>query len=145
MCALDARMKQWLTDARIRLEHRRRGLLRDRESGPEVGIVLARSGLPDRAAPPNGRAESIVPLLAIRPLAKPSAVQGRELSDVIAALCRLAGGAYGRCTACDEAIARERLVASPEAPRCFRCETGWAADAHAAALRGPSARLATRS
>ena len=118
-------MKQWLTDARTRLEHRRRELLRDRETNPDVEML------------------AVNPALGIRALSKASAGAGRELSQVIAALCRLASGTYGRCEACDREIARERLVATPEAARCFGCETGWAADAHAAARRGSGARPAT--
>jgi RNA polymerase-binding transcription factor DksA len=117
-------MKQWLAEARTQLEHRRRGFLRDRETSPEVEML------------------AVEPPLGIRALAIPSADAGRELSHVIAALCRLASRTYGRCTTCGKAIARERLAASPEAPRCFSCETGWAADAQVAARRGPRARLA---
>lgn len=47
----------------------------------------------------------------------------RELDAVEAALQRLAGGGYGRCTDCDADIPLDRLKAEPWAARCIACET----------------------
>lgn len=44
------------------------------------------------------------------------------LAEVDQALQRLAQGCYGMCTDCSEPIAPARLLASPQAARCLRCE-----------------------
>ena len=44
----------------------------------------------------------------------------RDLDEVDAALARVAEGTYGRCAACGEPIAAERLEARPTARRCIR-------------------------
>lgn len=46
----------------------------------------------------------------------------RELAQVEAALDRIASGTYGVCTSCGEAIAVERLQASPAAANCIHCQ-----------------------
>ncbi len=46
----------------------------------------------------------------------------RELAEVEAALDRIARNTYGICTGCGEAIAPERLRASPAAAFCIRCQ-----------------------
>jgi RNA polymerase-binding transcription factor DksA len=43
------------------------------------------------------------------------------LSDVLAALRRVASGTYGRCVSCDEVIPAARLEVLPEAARCVDC------------------------
>lgn len=43
------------------------------------------------------------------------------LTDVLAALQRVADGSYGRCVGCDEVIPAARLEALPEASRCVDC------------------------
>ncbi len=45
-----------------------------------------------------------------------------ELSAIDAALARLNAGTYGECTDCGTTIAPARLAATPEAPRCIRCQ-----------------------
>ena len=45
-----------------------------------------------------------------------------ELSDIDAALTRIASGTYGACTDCGASIAPTRLQATPEAPRCIHCQ-----------------------
>jgi DnaK suppressor protein len=45
-----------------------------------------------------------------------------EITDVRAALDRIAAGTYGHCIACGEPIARERLRVQPAAPRCSACQ-----------------------
>lgn len=45
-----------------------------------------------------------------------------EVSDIEAALQRLAAGTYGRCIACGTAIPRARLEAHPTAKRCQPCQ-----------------------
>jgi RNA polymerase-binding protein DksA len=45
----------------------------------------------------------------------------RRLAEIDAALHRLDEGSYGVCTRCEEAIARERLLALPTATTCARC------------------------
>lgn len=45
----------------------------------------------------------------------------REVLDVDAALDRLLGGRYGRCTACDEPIPAARLRALPATALCLAC------------------------
>lgn len=46
-----------------------------------------------------------------------------ELTDVEAALARIAGGRYGICLDCGDAIAPDRLQAWPTAKRCIRCQS----------------------
>src|SRR5439155_19082943 len=43
------------------------------------------------------------------------------LEQIDAALQRLAGGSFGRCTNCGEEISEERLHALPYTPVCARC------------------------
>jgi RNA polymerase-binding protein DksA len=48
--------------------------------------------------------------------------QAREhLTAIDEALARLAAGGYGRCEACGQPIAPERLAARPTATRCVPC------------------------
>lgn len=44
------------------------------------------------------------------------------LSDVEAALDRIAEGRYGHCHRCERAIERDRLVIVPQARFCARCQ-----------------------
>ena len=44
------------------------------------------------------------------------------LRQVTEALERIAGGKYGVCLACNEAISAKRLAALPWAPLCFECQ-----------------------
>lgn len=44
-----------------------------------------------------------------------------SISEIRAALDRLAAGTYGNCGACGEPIAPERLAAMPETTRCVDC------------------------
>lgn len=43
------------------------------------------------------------------------------VADLEQAQARLAAGTYGRCSACGEPIAEERLAARPTARRCVGC------------------------
>lgn len=45
----------------------------------------------------------------------------KQLKEVNAALERIAKGTYGTCENCKEEIAKERLLASPEARLCVKC------------------------
>jgi DnaK suppressor protein len=45
----------------------------------------------------------------------------QQLTDIDAALDRLAGGGYGTCLSCGQAIAPERLAARPAAATCMAC------------------------
>jgi DnaK suppressor protein len=45
-----------------------------------------------------------------------------ELAMINSALARIEAGTYGECTDCGVDIAPARLHASPEAPRCIRCQ-----------------------
>lgn len=45
-----------------------------------------------------------------------------ELSEVEAALARIADGSYGTCSDCGEAIGWPRLNAQPTADRCIACQ-----------------------
>lgn len=54
-------------------------------------------------------------------LSKLGDTETRQLSQVIAALRRLADGSYGICTRCKEEIAPARLDAVPEAALCASC------------------------
>ena len=45
-----------------------------------------------------------------------------RLADLDAARARLDAGDYGRCAACGQAIALERLLARPDVRRCAACE-----------------------
>jgi DnaK suppressor protein len=51
----------------------------------------------------------------------------RELLDVRAARTRLAGGLYGWCEDCEEAIDPRRLQAQPAASRCAACQSEFEA------------------
>jgi RNA polymerase-binding transcription factor len=57
-----------------------------------------------------------------------------ELSEVEAALARIAGGTYGECRDCGEPIAPARLAVYPTATRCVACQ-----QAHEARIAGPAA------
>jgi DnaK suppressor protein len=46
----------------------------------------------------------------------------QHLAAVEAALARIEAGAYGRCTACHQAIAPDRLDALPWAALCIDCQ-----------------------
>ena len=48
----------------------------------------------------------------------------RELSEIDAALARIADGTYGSCEVCGGAIGRDRLRALPEVRRCVTCTGG---------------------
>jgi DnaK suppressor protein len=52
-----------------------------------------------------------------------SDLETRELGVVSAALRRLKGGDYGRCTDCEGEIPFDRLKAEPWALRCVACES----------------------
>ncbi|MGV8804888.1 MAG: TraR/DksA family transcriptional regulator [Polaromonas sp.] len=45
-----------------------------------------------------------------------------ELAVIDAALTRIEAGTYGQCIDCGCPIAEARLQASPEVPRCIRCQ-----------------------
>ena len=45
-----------------------------------------------------------------------------EIRAIDSALARIGSGEYGRCSACGDRIPHERLLASPSAERCFRCQ-----------------------
>ena len=45
-----------------------------------------------------------------------------EVRSIDRALGRMADGSYGRCSACGDEIAIERLRANPIAERCFLCQ-----------------------
>ena len=45
------------------------------------------------------------------------------MSELRAALSRIADGSYGECLACGGAIGFERLKVQPRAPRCLVCQT----------------------
>lgn len=47
----------------------------------------------------------------------------QELQAVKAALQRMADSSYGECVRCGNAVAPERLQASPAAARCMQCQT----------------------
>jgi RNA polymerase-binding transcription factor DksA len=44
-----------------------------------------------------------------------------EISEIDAALGRIAAGTYGTCEICGHAIGRDRLRALPEVRRCVTC------------------------
>jgi DnaK suppressor protein len=48
--------------------------------------------------------------------------EGHILSEVEAALERIAAGRFGLCSACGAALTRERLAALPYARYCVHCE-----------------------
>lgn len=57
-------------------------------------------------------------------------VENETAHAAAAALARIADGTFGRCVDCGEWIARSRLEAVPQAPRCLGCqETLETADA----------------
>jgi DnaK suppressor protein len=56
--------------------------------------------------------------MAVEDLNRKAALSGQ----VAEALERIAGGEYGVCLACNEAISPKRLAALPWAPLCFECQ-----------------------
>ena len=54
-----------------------------------------------------------------------------EMAQVEAALQRLEGGTYGRCTDCGEPIFPQRLRVQPAAPRCASCQAAREQALHA--------------
>ncbi len=44
-----------------------------------------------------------------------------RLAEIDAALARVAGGSYGSCVSCRQAIGAERLDARPAAAQCLSC------------------------
>lgn len=46
-----------------------------------------------------------------------------ELTEIDAALARIADGSYGSCESCGGAIGRDRLRALPEVRRCMSCSS----------------------
>lgn len=44
-----------------------------------------------------------------------------EINEIRLALNRIDTGRYGQCTACGNAISKERLTAIPYATKCIRC------------------------
>ena len=49
-------------------------------------------------------------------------VVSAQRREVVAALCRLDDGSYGRCVDCGSELPAERLEARPEAARCVSCQ-----------------------
>ena len=47
----------------------------------------------------------------------------QEMSELRAALARIAEGSYGECLSCGGAIGFERLMVQPRAARCMVCQT----------------------
>ncbi len=68
--------------------------------------------------------ESVADLLEGLNLAQREREVG-ELTDVEAALARIAAGRYGICLECGDAIAPDRLQAWPTAKRCIACQTRY--------------------
>jgi hypothetical protein len=60
-------------------------------------------------------------MLAEHAAAAAAEATARELSEIQAALERIAAGTYGLCEACGHAIGRDRLRALPEVRRCVSC------------------------
>jgi RNA polymerase-binding transcription factor DksA len=52
------------------------------------------------------------------------AVTEQELTEIDAAIERLASGEYGSCSACGNLVATARLLALPLTRRCIRCADG---------------------
>ncbi len=57
-----------------------------------------------------------------------------ELSEIEAALARVAAGTYGECIECTAAIPHARLHATPSASRCIACQERL----EASTRRGPA-------
>jgi RNA polymerase-binding transcription factor DksA len=60
-------------------------------------------------------------MLAEHAAAAAAEATARELSEIQAALDRIAAGTYGVCEICGHAIGRDRLRALPEVRRCVSC------------------------
>jgi len=76
--------------------------------------------------------ERLAVLEELRPFALPSvdpvAFQTAQshraaVAQITAALNRIAGGTYGRCTRCGRQIAHARLEALPSAAACIECQS----------------------
>ena len=104
-----------------------RGALASRRAAlvDEIRTKLAEAGAervaPDAVTTTDGGDKALLDLASELDLAQ---VQRdvAELREVEAAQARLAGGTYGRCAACGEPIAIERLRALPVASRCTGCQ-----------------------
>jgi RNA polymerase-binding transcription factor DksA len=77
----------------------------------QIAAVPSRAGEPSRP----GAAQTEVRV-------KLAASARMVLSDVEAALARLADGRYGRCHLCRRPVDRERLMIVPQARYCARCQ-----------------------
>jgi RNA polymerase-binding transcription factor DksA len=84
---------------RLRLESQRADCVHERE----LALAETVQSLPDDVA--VTRAASL----------------GRTIQDIDAALARIAGGTYGRCTGCGTEIPEERLELRPFATSCVAC------------------------
>lgn len=87
----------------LREEHRRRTEVDETAAGPLSRL----DALQDQAIAEEAERRRVV-----------------ELHRVEAALQRLAGGEYGYCAGCGEAIAAKRLELDPAAPTCIACAGG---------------------
>jgi RNA polymerase-binding transcription factor DksA len=103
-----------LTATRERLQARRRDLLARYHHARE----LAEEELDSREIEEQ---ENAAELWDARVLSSMGEQDRRTLDAVMAALRRIEAGRYGRCTSCDEEIARERLEALPETALCLGC------------------------
>ncbi|HQX50225.1 MAG TPA: TraR/DksA C4-type zinc finger protein [Planctomycetaceae bacterium] len=54
-------------------------------------------------------------------LASVGSLTKNEIHEIKLALNLIESGQYGKCTACGNAIAKERLAAMPWATKCVRC------------------------
>jgi DnaK suppressor protein len=54
-------------------------------------------------------------------VADQAAAREAEMSEIDAALARIADGSYGQCEVCGGAIGRDRLRALPAVRRCVTC------------------------
>lgn len=100
-----------LEDWRRALLERRAALLRERMSIAADERELLEDEAGER--PTQQTLAQVLDTLGARELA--------HLQDIADAILRLDAGRFGRCVDCGEAIATERLRASPEAARCTSC------------------------
>lgn len=107
-------MKNVANEAKLRLQQRRKALLRLYDANKKEEDELAKtneSDWPDRAVLQSGT--EILHGLAEH--------ERHELQEIAAALQKIERGEYGRCETCDRAIGHQRLNAIPETPLCIAC------------------------
>ena len=120
------------TRTRTSAPRRTRALTAARLRELEAELIAERARL-ERSLSAAATAEYVVPLVLDSDGSAPSGDPDGDLRGALhervrarhdaigAALQRIAGGTYGRCTGCGEHIPFGRLIVMPESERCVAC------------------------